>query len=332
MAGFEPAACIKGRAGIEPTFNVCCPPVLTNRLTTQPDAKQSGNINIIHNNCLGPGESIYNCNRHSNRMLSAIKNILKQKQPVRPGVSPEEVRAMAAEAAKRAKQRIGGGQFGQVYEASPGFVVKEITLENKQNLLNEINTQARAAELGLAPKIQSASLDLPKIGDKVIPLEPGPNPKMRGDIVMQDLRENYNQAEVFTNQQQLDQAKQMARLSLNNISLGDRHSGNIMFNKTTGRPIQLDFGGTSILKNDRQKASNLSLSVAQGLHAAGLKEEALIFSGTVQDLLYTDPAMALDVAKQGLSRLQKIKAPITPDKYSYATVDNPQDFISFLGN
>jgi hypothetical protein len=117
---------------------------------------------------------------------------------------------MAAEAARRAQQRIGGGQFGQVYEASPGFVVKEIALENKQNLLNEINTQARAAELGLAPKIQSASLDLPKIGDRVIPLEPGPNPKMRGNIVMQDLRKNYNQAEVFTNQQQLDQAKQMA--------------------------------------------------------------------------------------------------------------------------
>jgi hypothetical protein len=42
-------------------------------------------------------------------MLGAIKNILKQKQPVRPGVSPEEVRAMAAEAARRAQQRIGGG-------------------------------------------------------------------------------------------------------------------------------------------------------------------------------------------------------------------------------
>jgi hypothetical protein len=265
-------------------------------------------------------------------MLKAIKNILKQKQPVRSGVGPEEVRAMAAEAARRAQQKIGSGQFGQVYEASPGFVVKEITLENKQNLLNEINTQAKAAELGLAPKIQSASLDLPRIGNMVIPLEPGLNPKMRGDIVMQDLRENYNQVEVFTNQQHLDQAKQMAQLSLNNIGLGDRHSGNIMFNKTTGRPIQLDFGGTSILKNDRQKASSLSLGVAQGLHAAGLKEEAAIFKATVQDLLYTDPVMALDVAKQGLSRLQKIKKPIAPDRYSYATVDNPQDFISSLGN
>jgi hypothetical protein len=265
-------------------------------------------------------------------VLNLIKNILNKKPPVRPGVGPEEVRAMAAEAARRAQQRIGGGQFGQVYETSPGFVTKEIALEKKQNLLNEINMQAKAAELGLAPKIQSASLDLPKIGDRVIPLGPGSNPEMRGDIVMQDLRENYNHAEVFTNQQQLDQSKQMARLGLNNISLGDRHSGNIMFNKTTGRPIQLDFGGASILKNDRQKAANLSLSVAEGLHAAGLKEEALIFRGTVQDLLYTDPAMALDVAKQGLSRLQKIKAPITPDKYSYATVDNPQDFISFLGN
>lgn len=250
-------------------------------------------------------------------MLGAIKNILKQKQPVRSGVSPGEVRAMAAEAARRAQQRIGGGQFGQVYEASPGFVVKEIALENKQNLLNEINTQARAAELGLAPKIQSASLDLPKIGDRVIPLEPGPNPKMRGDIVMQDLRKNYNQAEVFTNQQQLDQAKQMAALSLNNIGLRDRHSGNIMFNKTTGRPIQLDFGLSETITSNTQKAANLSLAVTQGLKAAGLMDEATILQGVVADLLQKDPEMALDVAKQGLSRLQKIKTPVNPQEYVY---------------
>jgi tRNA A-37 threonylcarbamoyl transferase component Bud32 len=259
-------------------------------------------------------------------MLGAIKNILKQKQPVRPGVSPEEVRAMAAEAARRAQQRIGGGQFGQVYEASPGFVVKEITLENKQNLLNEINTQARAAELGLAPKIQSASLNLPKIGDRVIPLEPGPNPKMRGDIVMQDLRENYDQAEVFTNQQQLDQAKQMARLSLNNIGLGDRHSGNIMFNRTTGRPIQLDFGLSETITSNTQKAANLSLAVTQGLKAAGLMDEATILQGVVADLLQKDPEMALDVAKQGLSRLQKIKTPVNPQEYVYIDTGNDVPF------
>jgi len=264
-------------------------------------------------------------------MFNIVKNIFNKKQPISNTVSMEEIHAMAAEAARRAQQKIGSGQFGQVYEASPGFVVKEIGLENKQNLLNEINMQAKAAELGLAPKIQSASLDLPRIGNMVIPLEPGPNPKMRGDIVMQDLRENYNQVETLTTQQRLDQAKQMARLSLNNISLPDRHAGNVMFNKTTGRPIQLDFGGTSTLKNDRQKASNLARSVAEGLHAAGLKEEAAILHGVVSDFLITDPKAALDIAKQGLSRLQKIKAPIDPGQYAYATVNSPENFISHLG-
>ena len=57
-------------------------------------------------------------------MFNVVKNILNKKQPVNRGVGPEEVRAMAAEAARRAQQRIGGGQFGEVYESSPGFVTK----------------------------------------------------------------------------------------------------------------------------------------------------------------------------------------------------------------
>jgi len=272
-------------------------------------------------------------------VFNVVKNILAKKRPVTSGVGPEEVRAMAAEAAKRAQQRIGSGQFGQVYETAPGLVTKEITLEKKQNLLNEINAQARAAELGVAPQITEAFLMPPKIGEKTIVLEPGINPNMRGEIIMQDLRSNYTHAgtadittDQLTNKQRLNQAKQMSLLALNNINLGDRHPGNVMFNKMTGRPIQLDFGMAGQIKNERQKAASLSLAVSQGLHAAGLKEEAMIFNGVVADLLYTDPVTALDVAKQGLSRLQKIKKPIAADKYVYATVDNPQDFISFLGN
>ena len=265
-------------------------------------------------------------------MFSFVKNILAKKKPVSNTVGIEEIRAMAAEAAKRAQQKIGGGQFGQVYETSPGIVTKEISLEKKQNFLNEINAQAKAAELGVAPQIQSVSLLPPRIGQTVVKLEPGNNPTVRGEIEMQDLRNNYEHIENMTNQNMLDQAKQMSFLTLNNISLGDRHAGNIMFNKLTGRPVQLDFGRPSNITNNRQKAASLSLDVAQGLHAAGLKEEAAIFHGIVADLLYTDPDMALDVAKQGLSKLQKIKQPIDPNVYKYATVERPEDFISILGN
>jgi len=45
------------------------------------------------------------------------------------------------------------------------------------------------------------------------------------------------------------------------------------------------------------------------------------------ELIQTDPMAALDIAKQGLSRLQKIKAPINRDQYKYATVTNAEDFI-----
>jgi hypothetical protein len=265
-------------------------------------------------------------------MFNIVKRVLKQKNPVRSTVGPEDVRAMAVEAAKRAQQRVGGGQFGEVYETAPGIVTKEIALESKQNLLKEINAQAKAAELGVAPQIQSVSLLPPRIGQTVVELEPGNNPKMRGEIEMQDLRNNYEHIENMTNQNWLDQAKQMSLLSLNNIGLGDRHAGNIMFNKLSGRPIQLDFGLPSNITNNRQKAANISSNVAQGLHAAGLKEEALIFQGVVADLLYTNPDAALDVAKQGLSRLQKIKKPFNPNEYKYATVENSENFISPLGN
>jgi hypothetical protein len=281
-------------------------------------------------------------------MLKVIKNILNKNTPVRQGVGPEEVRAMAAEAARRAQQRIGGGQFGQVYETSPGFVTKEIALEKKQNLLNEINMQTKAAELGIAPKIQSVSLDLPRMGNTVVPLEPGVNPSMRGEIVMQDLRTNYiplgvNTGDQFahyrepdftggpvpgayietnpqlTNRQvqkiTLDTHKQLAQLALNDISLTDRHAQNIFVNKMTNRPMQIDFGLSEQITNPQQKAAVLSTHVKNGLEAAGLKEEASIFFATTTDLLNKDPQMALDVAKQGLSRLQKIKTPIDPRTY-----------------
>jgi hypothetical protein len=273
-------------------------------------------------------------------VLSLIKDILNKKPPVRPGVGPEEVRAMAAEAARRAQQKIGSGQFSEVYATSPGLVTKEIALEKKQKLLNEINLQAKAAELGIAPAIESVVLAPPRIGQTVVPLEPGINPSMRGEITMQDLRTNYTPAgtadislnDQLNKQQYLNQAKQMSVLALNNVSLSDRHPGNVMFHKMTGRPIQLDFGLSEPIRSDRQKAANISSAVADGLHAAGLKEEAQIFQGAVADFLMTDPRMALDIAKQGLSRLQKIKTPIDPKQYVYATVDSPEDFISALGN
>jgi len=91
--------------------------------------------------------------------------------------------------------------------------------------------------------------------------------------------------------------------------------------------MQLDFGSARPIQNTRAQAANLGIAVSEGLRKANLHEEASIFKGLINELIYTDPGAALDVAKQGLSRLQKIKAPIDPSGYKYAAVDNPADFI-----
>jgi len=273
-------------------------------------------------------------------MLKAILNVLNQKSPVNSSLSPEEVRQYAVQAAKRA--RIGSGQFGEVYEVSPGVVVKEIRHEPKQKLLQEINTQAKAAEMGIAPMIQEASLGPIQAFGKTFPLEEGPNPRMRGEIQMQDLRKNYVQMTLpgdelgvrnpsltqrQYNKANLETSKQVAQLALQNISLGDRHGQNIFVNTVTGRPMQIDFGLASNITNTQQKAASLGNAVSEGLRKANLVEEASIFKGLIDELIYTDPKAALDIAKQGLSRLQKIKEPVNPQKYNYATVGRPEDFI-----
>jgi len=236
----------------------------------------------------------------------------------------------ALRAAKLAMQHnigkeIGVGQFSTVHETTPGLVAKVIPLHAKNKVINEINMQQKAAMLGAAPQINTVNIKGPEGFGKKFPIEPGPNPNVKTEIIMQDLRPNYqpaslneNQTFQLTKQQELNQAKQMSMLALNNIYLRDRHPGNIMFNKTTNRPIQIDFGLSEPITSEAQKAANLSMAVTQGLHAAGLTEEARIFQGVVADLIDTNPEGALDVAKQGLSRLQKIKAPINPGVYASA--------------
>lgn len=260
-------------------------------------------------------------------MLNKILNVLKKKTPERQGFSLEDVRLMAARAAQR--QKVGSGQFGQVYEGTPGAVVKEIPLENKTALLNEINLQAKAAELGVAPRLQETYIGPPQIGDRTIPVEPGPNPKMRGEITMQDLRKNYTQLgtpiDLYNPQlnetqikiAEVETYKQLSQLALNGIALSDRHGQNIFVHNMTGRPVQIDFGLAKELKTPSEKAGMLAHHVGSGLQAAGLADEASTLVQLVNEvgqfnsmtMRYDNPEAALDMAKQGLSRLQKIKLP-----------------------
>ena len=92
----------------------------------------------------------------------------------------------------------------------------------------------------------------------------------------------------------------------------DRNPGNVLVNKFTKKPIQIDFGVSDeagVTRGDYKQTRALRNATTNGLEAAGLFEEAEIFNGLVSELLEKgDLTNAWDVAKQGFSRLQKINA------------------------
>ena len=78
----------------------------------------------------------------------------------------------------------------------------------------------------------------------------------------------------------------------------------------TGRPLQMDFGIADQM-DKAKSAAWLANATAEGMEAAGLGDFGSILRATVIDLLHEggDVDEAMDLAKQGFSRLQKLKHP-----------------------
>ncbi len=204
----------------------------------------------------------------------------------------------------RAK-RIGAGAYGEVYASDvPGNVIKQTVVPDEFGAMtNEANRQAIAGEMGIAPRVAGLERFPGGVGNR---------------IEMQDIRENYEPVsprgvnEYITDPKlNLDIAKQRGALALRGVELDDRHSGNVFKHKMTGRPMQIDFGISYDLTQDASKAQALAEATADGFKAAGIPEMGDILRGIVFDHLEGGQgAEALDVAKQGFSRLQKIKHPL----------------------
>ena len=210
-------------------------------------------------------------------------------------------------AAKRS-QPIGAGAYGVVYESdTPGNVMKQI----KQDYVNpttglgitkEADLQAVAGEMGIAPKVAGVETFSGGVGNR---------------IEMADVRPNFEPVRKDASNLPSDPvtnirvAQQLGALALKGIRLEDRHAGNIMQNKMTGRPLQLDFGIADRMPPDQQ-AAHLANVTADGFAAAGIGDMGDILRATVMDYLEGGQVTeAMDVAKQGFSRLQKIKTPVT---------------------
>ena len=198
---------------------------------------------------------------------------------------------------------IGMGAYGRVYPSDvKGNVIKEKhrpdewTETYDNSFTEEAGLQALAAEMGMAPRVSSVETFRGGVGDR---------------IEMEDIRKNFEMPPVATqwptghNAVRVNQ--QLGQLALKGIRLDDRHSGNIVYNKMTGRPMQLDFGRAKLVEDEMQ-IDALTRATEAGFVAAGLGDVAQIYSDTVYDLMAGGQFKeAMDVAKQGFSRLQKIR-------------------------
>tara|TARA_R110002012_G_scaffold85587_1_gene213421 strand:- start:11 stop:682 length:672 start_codon:yes stop_codon:yes gene_type:complete len=195
---------------------------------------------------------------------------------------------------------IGEGANAIVYQSDiPGNVMKQgrgrddgfLTLEEEANL------QDVAARMGIAPQIAGVEKFAGGVGNR---------------IEMEDIRKNFETHEsdngLFpTGIDAVRVNQQLGQLALKGVGLGDRHVDNVVYNKMTGRPMQIDFGVAGRVQGSEQAAS-LALSTAEGFQAAGIGDVADIYLATVMDYLEGGQVTeAMDVAKQGFSRLQKIK-------------------------
>ena len=194
---------------------------------------------------------------------------------------------------------IGAGAYGTVYASDvPGNVMKQAQYPDFDNdIEREANLQAVAAEMGIAPKIAGVERFAGGIGNR---------------IEMQDVRPNFehhmsSDSQFPTGRDAVRVNQQLGALALKGVDLSDRRNANIVYNKMTGRPMQLDFGiGSKVQGEDQVMA--LANATAEGFEAAGISDVASIYRDTVYDLLAGgDVEDAMDVAKQGFSRLQKIK-------------------------
>ena len=202
-------------------------------------------------------------------------------------------------------QPIGAGTYGVVYQSDePGRVIKQNHpggYATPEGMLNEADLQDAAAALGISPRVHG--------------IERFPEGTTR--IEMDDVRQNYVPvkedasglpSDPVTN---IRTAQQLGQLALKGIRLEDRRAANIMKHSMTGRPLQLDYGIAGRMSTDQQ-AAHLANVTADGFAAAGIDEMGSILRATVMDYLEGgDVDEAMDLAKQGFSRLQKIKAPLT---------------------
>ena len=234
---------------------------------------------------------------------------------------------------------VGEGQFGRVSEFAPGYVLKEqaplvefqgyrrnddgsaspfgnligpARIQDYRDVSEEVDQLNTLNKVGVTPKVENFTV----------------NPDGSTEVLMRDLRENYDTGEDYLDNLQskydrgdesqkaqafkdgamfqVKRKQQEAMAALKGIELMDRHDGNVMAHKMMGRPLQIDPSGRRIEGID--KDLTMAQKAVEGLRAAGANEEANIFAGLVNEAQDRGDFGAVhDLTQQGVSRLMKIK-------------------------
>jgi len=205
---------------------------------------------------------------------------------------------------------IGAGGNGVVFASDvEGNVMKQLKDRDRGRfdlpddapaVIDEANFQDIAAQMGYAPRVAGVETFRGGVGNRIEMEDIRPNFEMLSDISDPLAR---RRAIVGTQQQ-------TGALALKGMDLMDRENPkNVAVNRMTGRPMQLDFGIVEDIRDDKvAQLRAIQEATETGFIAAGLKEEAGIF-GEIVDEFMIDGRIddAMDMAKQGFSRLQKIK-------------------------
>ena len=225
---------------------------------------------------------------------------------------------------------VGEGQFGRVVEIAPGYVEKRQAplvewggysdtdpnrgesfgrIFDYRDVADEVGQMNDLSKMHMGPKVEAFNI----------------NPDGSTEVVMRDLRNNFTDGLEYLEsnadakdflKNRLFQVKRMQQEAASanaGLKLGDRHEHNVMANNMTGRPLQIDPTGREVA--GIEKDIEVAILVEDGFRAAGLEDEADIFAGLFNEAQdRRDVSGIHDIAKGGLSRLQKIKS--IPQNYT----------------
>lgn len=209
---------------------------------------------------------------------------------------------------------IGAGTYGRVFESPiKGQVIKQNHpggYATPESMTAEADIQSKLADMGLAPRVHA--------------IETFPEGTTR--IEMDDVRPLYRPVQTDSvgmpsdPKVNLSIAKDRGRMILQGFDLGDRRGANVV-RHPTGRTFHLDGGIHDANLTPDMKAQRLAEATADGFAAAGIPEMGDVLTEVVADYLEGGQVKeAWDVARQGYSRLAKIKEPaatntMTPEDY-----------------